>query len=503
MRAVLGILGGVQVLNGLYALLAPSSFFGDFPLGRGWVAALPAYNEHLVRDVGSLFLATGIVLLAAVVWTERRLVLIALVSYLAFALPHAIYHAFNLEPYGAGDAIANAVTLAFTVLAPIALLVAMLRGPRCAAAGRATAAGGADRGRARVTRNPLVRFAYRDSRRRDGTVIDPLRIYAHHPTLLAAYGAFELGTERAHAVPERLKHLAELRAAMLAGCEWCLDYGSAISTAADVGEEDMRALPGYDERPFRRDREAGARLRDRDEPDAGRRAGGALRCPARALRRGPAGRADQRDRPREPPRPLQLGFRPGRPGLHRGRVLRPAGPPRSLEEARHQRQQHHDRRRPGDRLGGDREVEAVGVGDDDRVEAAGHHRHQQVGARDVDQRERDREQQRRQDHQLGDEDRHGRPRSGGGIRSAPASASSASAAPTAMKPMGRIATTTIREISTSTSGAKESGAKSAAMAAYRGRLRAKKEPVRSRAPVPARVPNAAPTAKAPISSAGA
>ena len=248
-RAVLGILGGVQVLNGLYALFAPSSFFGDFPLGRGWVEALPAYNEHLVRDVGSLFLATGIVLLAAVVWTERRLVLIALVSYLAFAVPHAIYHAFNLEPYGAGDAIANAVTLAFTVVAPIALLVMMLRGSASAPPARAAAPAP---GRARIegvpdsTRNPLVRFAYRDSRRRDGTVIDPLRIYAHHPTLLAAYGAFELGTERAHTVPERLKHLAELRAAMLAGCEWCLDYGSAISTAADVGEEDMRALPAYE-----------------------------------------------------------------------------------------------------------------------------------------------------------------------------------------------------------------------------------------------------------------
>ena len=248
MRAVLGILGGVQVLNGLYALLAPSSFFGDFPLGRGWVAALPAYNEHLVRDVGSLFLATGIVLLAAVVWTERRLVLIAARLLPGVRVPHAIYHAFNLEPYGTGDAIANAVTLAFTVLAPIALLVAMLRGPASAAprvAAAPTGGGARIEGVPESTRNPLVRFAYRDSRRRDGTVIDPLRIYAHHPTLLAAYGAFELATERAHAVPERLKHLAELRAAMLAGCEWCLDYGSAISTAADVGEEDMRALPGY------------------------------------------------------------------------------------------------------------------------------------------------------------------------------------------------------------------------------------------------------------------
>lgn len=247
-RAVLGVLGGVQVINGLHALLAPSSFYGDVPFGRGWVEALPAYNEHLVRDVGSLFLATGIVLLAAVVWTERRLVLIALVSYLAFALPHAVYHAFNLEPYGTGDAIANALTLAFTVLAPIALLLLMRR-PRAAAEGGAAAppagAFGRIAGVPDSTRNPLARFAFRDSRRRSGAVMEPLRIYAHHPTLLAAYGGFELGVERAQRVPERLKLLAELRAAMLAGCEWCLDYASAISAAASVSEEDLRALPGY------------------------------------------------------------------------------------------------------------------------------------------------------------------------------------------------------------------------------------------------------------------
>ena len=64
-RAVLGVLGAVQLIDGLYALLAPRSFYEDFPFGRGWVEALPAYNEHLVRDVGALFLATAVVLLAA------------------------------------------------------------------------------------------------------------------------------------------------------------------------------------------------------------------------------------------------------------------------------------------------------------------------------------------------------------------------------------------------------------------------------------------------------
>jgi hypothetical protein len=53
-RAVLGGLGAVQSIDGLWATFAPRSFYGDFPFGRGWVEALPAYNEHLMRDVGGL-----------------------------------------------------------------------------------------------------------------------------------------------------------------------------------------------------------------------------------------------------------------------------------------------------------------------------------------------------------------------------------------------------------------------------------------------------------------
>ena len=34
-------------------------------------------------------------------------------------------------------------------------------------------------------RNPLVRLAFRESRRRSGTVMDPLKAFGHHPTLPA------------------------------------------------------------------------------------------------------------------------------------------------------------------------------------------------------------------------------------------------------------------------------------------------------------------------------
>jgi alkylhydroperoxidase family enzyme len=92
----------------------------------------------------------------------------------------------------------------------------------------------------------LARIAFRESRRRYGRVMDPIRVMAHHAKLMAGLGALELASERAKLVPARLKHLAELRAGMIAGCEWCLDFGSAISAEADVSEDDLRELSAYE-----------------------------------------------------------------------------------------------------------------------------------------------------------------------------------------------------------------------------------------------------------------
>ena len=247
-RATLVSLGAIQFVNGIWATLAPRSFYDDFPVPvGGWVSALPAYNEHLMRDVGGLFLATGFILLAASIRLEARMVAIALVSYLLFSIPHMIFHLFNLEPYGTGDTIGNVIALAATVLLPVGVLVMLARGgppvARPAAAppdGNARIPGVPD-----GSGNPIVRGAYLDSRRRFGEVIDPLRVLAHHPKVMAGYGAHELAAERAHHVPDRLKHLGELRAGMLAGCEWCCDFGSSISKDKGVSEDDMRELPNY------------------------------------------------------------------------------------------------------------------------------------------------------------------------------------------------------------------------------------------------------------------
>lgn len=248
-RAALIALAAVQAVNGLYALLAPRSFYEDFPFGRGWVAALPEYSEHLVRDVGGLFLATAILLGVAGVVLERRLVTVAAAAFLAFSVPHTVFHAFNLEPYAAGDVIANLVALAATVLVPIWILVAVRSAAPAAGPGSSAPVGdegGRIGGVPDSTRNPLVRYAYRQSRKRGaGEVMAPLRVFAHNPTLMMGYGMLELAHERSQLLPPRLAHLATMRAAMLCGCEWCLDFGSAISTEHGVDEDDLRALPDY------------------------------------------------------------------------------------------------------------------------------------------------------------------------------------------------------------------------------------------------------------------
>lgn len=128
-RAGLLALGGVQAYLGLYALLAPLGFYENFPFGRGWVALLPAYSEHLVRDVGGLFLLSAGVLIAAGVLLGRQLVAVALATFLLYSMPHTIYHYLNFGPFATADVVANVIGLGAQVLVPIALLALLWRSP--------------------------------------------------------------------------------------------------------------------------------------------------------------------------------------------------------------------------------------------------------------------------------------------------------------------------------------------------------------------------------------
>jgi hypothetical protein len=123
-RVGLAVLALPQALIGLWALLAPRDWFDTFPgAGHHWLPAYGAYNEHLATDVGGTFIALGLLLLGAALYLERRLVQVALVAYLAYEVPHFVYHLGADDALSSGDQIASAVTLALTVVLAIALLV--------------------------------------------------------------------------------------------------------------------------------------------------------------------------------------------------------------------------------------------------------------------------------------------------------------------------------------------------------------------------------------------
>jgi 4-carboxymuconolactone decarboxylase len=100
---------------------------------------------------------------------------------------------------------------------------------------------------------PLTRVILAVSRRKVGQLtgrrtdrmIEPLEVYAHRPRLLIGYGMMEDATAKLHRVDERLKLLAELKAATLTSCEYCIDIGSQIARRAGIGEEQLLALHRY------------------------------------------------------------------------------------------------------------------------------------------------------------------------------------------------------------------------------------------------------------------
>lgn len=109
----------------MWALVAPRSFFEDFPgLGFTWVAELPRYSQHLVRDIGALNLALAVLLLWGAIGLERAIVRAALVAWLLFSIPHFIFHALHLERYDSGDARSLMIALGLGLVLPLFLLAA-------------------------------------------------------------------------------------------------------------------------------------------------------------------------------------------------------------------------------------------------------------------------------------------------------------------------------------------------------------------------------------------
>lgn len=76
-------------------------------------------------------------------------------------------------------------------------------------------------------------------------MLDPLRLYAHVPGLLRGYAALEQATAKLSGLDKRLRALAELKAATLVACEYCIDLGSQVARSWGLSDDELLALPSY------------------------------------------------------------------------------------------------------------------------------------------------------------------------------------------------------------------------------------------------------------------
>ena len=123
-RIGLAILALSSAPLGLWATFAPRSFYDNFPgMGHHWVALDGPYNHHLITDFGALNLALTVVTVGALVWMTPQLIRITALAWLAYAIPHELYHATHLDPFGTSDKVGQLVGLAIDIVIAVALLV--------------------------------------------------------------------------------------------------------------------------------------------------------------------------------------------------------------------------------------------------------------------------------------------------------------------------------------------------------------------------------------------
>jgi len=130
-RVVLAVWVVASIQLGVWATFAPRSFYDDYPgFGREWVRVNGPYNEHFVRDFGALNLALAVLTIAALVTMSRPMVIAVAVAWLAWGVPHLVYHMRHLDVFAtADDKVLNVVLLSALPVLAVAVLVLTLRKP--------------------------------------------------------------------------------------------------------------------------------------------------------------------------------------------------------------------------------------------------------------------------------------------------------------------------------------------------------------------------------------
>jgi nucleoside-diphosphate-sugar epimerase len=123
-RACLAYLAAGAASVGIWAAVAPSSFFASYPgLGDHWVDVDGVFNDHLTRDVGDFMLALLVLTLVALCSRNRLVLRTTGAAWVVSALPHFLYHLAHRDLLGVGDQIASLGGLALQWLVGLGLIV--------------------------------------------------------------------------------------------------------------------------------------------------------------------------------------------------------------------------------------------------------------------------------------------------------------------------------------------------------------------------------------------
>jgi hypothetical protein len=128
---MLVVLGVLTATLGVWAGLAPESFYRDGPIpltDTNWVRSLPPYNEHLVRDYGFVNLGLTVSFFVAAIKLTPELVRTSAAGLFVFGAPHTAFHSFNQDHMSAVDATAQTLTTFVLTLVLPAIVFSMAGG---------------------------------------------------------------------------------------------------------------------------------------------------------------------------------------------------------------------------------------------------------------------------------------------------------------------------------------------------------------------------------------
>ena len=121
-RGGFGVLGLLNAVWGVWAVVAPANFFDNFPgFGRRWTGAYPPYNEHLVTDLGATFMLIGALLLGVALVDRPASTWVVTTAVTLFNALHLVFHLTHRGALSGADYWLSVAALAGGVLVPPAL----------------------------------------------------------------------------------------------------------------------------------------------------------------------------------------------------------------------------------------------------------------------------------------------------------------------------------------------------------------------------------------------